>query len=881
MLVLKNIVKDYAAGDAKVEALRGVDLVFGESEFAAILGPSGCGKTTLLNIIGGLDRYTSGDLIIRGKSTKQFTERDWDTYRNHSVGFVFQSYNLIPHQTVLANVELALTLSGVSREERRARAVEALEQVGLGDQLKKKPNQLSGGQMQRVAIARALVNNPEVLLADEPTGALDSETSLQVMEILRQVAKDRLVIMVTHNPELADQYATRIIKLLDGKIVSDSAADGERTGADEAEQGADSRRKTSMGFLTALNLSLNNLMTKKGRTILTAFAGSIGIIGIALILSLSNGVNRYIERVQRDTLSSYPLQIDERTVDMTDTVAGLMDLDLEGKDRADGKVYSGSRMTQLMSSWMSGVTENDLAGFKAWLEDPANDIERYVSGISYEYNTPLLLYRTDLETPIQVNPSTVMESSGMADMMSLMGSGTGIQETMMNTTARRMNVFTPLLNNDELLKSQYAVLAGRLPEAKDEVVIVLNSRNELSDYTLYSLGLRDQSELKEQFDQLMRGVAIETEDLEFSYEELMNMRFRMLLNTDVYTRSGTLWTDSSGDAEYMAGKLKDAMELKIVGIVKPAKSGLTSETGGIGYRTELVDYLLAQVRDSEIAREQLSNPETDVFTGQPFSAVAQDALSLLDSMEVEDFMEMLESRGLIPSGMIPKEYRAFLTKDLLKQFVGQGVMMISGNTLEANLEKMGISDPDKPASVYIYPKDFESKNRITEKIEAYNAQVGEDHAVRYTDYVGLMMDSVTTIVNAISYVLVAFVAISLVVSSIMIGIITYISVLERTKEIGILRAIGASRRDVSRVFNAETLIVGFAAGVIGILVTLGLTVIANIILSGLTGIPDIAALPPMAGVILVAISMLLTLIAGIIPSRIASRKDPVVALRTE
>ena len=465
--------------------------------------------------------------------------------------------------------------------------------------------------------------------------------------------------------------------------------------------------------------------------------------------------------------------------------------------------------------------------------------------------------------------------------MSLMGSGTGIQETMMNTTARRMNVFTPLLNNDELLKSQYAVLAGRLPEAKDEVVIVLNSRNELSDYTLYSLGLRDQSELKEQFDQLMRGVAIETEDLEFSYEELMNMRFRMLLNTDVYTRSGTLWTDSSGDAEYMARKLEDAMELKIVGIVKPAKSGLTSESGGIGYRTELVDYLLAQVRDSEIAREQLSNPETDVFTGQPFSAVAQDALSLLDSMEVEDFMEMLESRGLIPSGMIPKEYRPFLTKDLLKQFVGQGVMMISGNTLEANLEKMGISDPDKPASVYIYPKDFESKNRITEKIEAYNAQVGEDHAVRYTDYVGLMMDSVTTIVNAISYVLVAFVAISLVVSSIMIGIITYISVLERTKEIGILRAIGASRRDVSRVFNAETLIVGFAAGVIGILVTLGLTVIANIILSGLTGIPDIAALPPMAGVILVAISMLLTLIDGIIPSRIASRKDPVVALRTE
>ena len=881
MLELKNIVKDYSAGDARVEALRGVDLEFGDSEFAAILGPSGCGKTTLLNIIGGLDRYTSGDLVIRGKSTKQFTERDWDTYRNHSVGFVFQSYNLIPHQTVLSNVELALTLSGVSREERRRRAAEALEKVGLGDQLKKKPNQLSGGQMQRVAIARALVNNPEVLLADEPTGALDSETSIQVMEILRQVAKDRLVIMVTHNPELADQYATRIIRLLDGKIVSDNAAEAEHTGAEEATAENASERKTSMGFLTALNLSLNNLMTKKGRTILTAFAGSIGIIGIALILSLSNGVNRYIERVQRDTLSSYPVQIDERTVDMTDTMAGLMDIDLEGKERADGKVYSGSRMTQLMSSWMSGVTENDLAGFKTWLEDPANEIGRYVSGIRYEYNTPLLLYRMDLEKPLQVNPSTVMESSGMADMMNMMGSGTGIQETMMNTTARRMNVFTPLLNNDELLKSQYAVLAGRLPEAMDEVVIMLNSRNELSDYTLYSIGLRDQSELKEQFEQLMRGVPIETEELEFSYDELLKMRFRMLLNTDVFTKSGTLWTDNSGDADYIARKLQDGMELKIVGVVKPAKSGLSSESGGIGYRTELVDYLLEQVRDSEIAREQLANPGTDVFTGQPFSAVAQDALSLLDSMEVEDFMEMLESKGLIPAGMIPKEYRMFLTKDLLKQFVGQGVMMISGNTLEANLEKMGISDPDKPASVYIYPKDFESKNRITEKIEGYNAQAGEEHAVRCTDYVGLMMDSVTTIVNAISYVLVAFVAISLVVSSIMIGIITYISVLERTKEIGILRAIGASRRDVSRVFNAETLIVGFAAGVIGILVTLGLTVVANIILSNLTGIPDIAALPPVAGVILVGISMLLTLIAGIIPSRIASRKDPVVALRTE
>ncbi len=880
MLILKNITKDYASGDTKVEALRGIDLTFGESEFAAVLGPSGCGKTTLLNIIGGLDRYTSGDLIIRDKSTKEFTDRDWDTYRNHSVGFVFQSYNLIPHQTVLANVELALTLSGVSREERRRRAEEALEKVGLGDQLKKKPNQLSGGQMQRVAIARALVNDPEVLLADEPTGALDSETSIQVMEILRQVARDRLVIMVTHNPELADQYATRIIRLLDGKVVSDSAAEGERAPA-EAQAEAGKHRKTSMSFLTALNLSLNNLMTKKGRTILTAFAGSIGIIGIALILSLSNGVNRYIERVQRDTLSSYPLQIDERTVDMTETMAGLMDIDTEGKDRSDGKVYSGSRMTKLMNSWMGGVTENNLTEFKAWLEDPATGIGPLVSDIQYEYNTPLLIYRTDLEAPLQVNPSTVMEKTGMSDMASLMGSGSGIQETMMDTTARRLNVFTPMLDNDELLRSQYAVLAGRLPEKMDEVVIILNDRNELSDYTLYSLGIRDQSELKEQFDKLMHGIAFEAEELEFSYEELMGMRFTLLVNTDVYERYGKLWSDRSGDAEFLAEKLANGLELKVVGVLKPTKNGFGSDSGGIGYRSQLVDWLLERVYASEIAREQLASPDTDVFTGQPFSAVEQDALELLDSMEVDEFMEMLEEKGLIPAGMIPKEYRAFLTKDLLKQFVGEGIMMISGNTLQANLEKMGVSDPDKPAAVLIYPKDFESKGKITDKIEDYNAQVGEDKAVRYTDLVGLLMESVTTIVNAISYVLVAFVAISLVVSSIMIGIITYISVLERTKEIGILRSIGASRRDVSRVFNAETLIVGFAAGVIGILVTLGLTVIANIILSNLTGIPDIAALPPLAGLALVGISMLLTLIAGIIPSRIASRKDPVVALRTE
>ena len=881
MLVLKNITKVYSEGENRVEALKGIDLSFGDSEFAAILGPSGCGKTTLLNIIGGLDQYTTGDLIIRGKSTKEFREHDWDTYRNHSVGFVFQSYNLIPHQTALANVELALTLSGVSREERRRRAVEALEKVGLGDQLKKKPNQMSGGQMQRVAIARALVNDPEVLLADEPTGALDSETSVQVMEILREISRDRLVIMVTHNPELADAYATRIIRLLDGRVTSDSAASSETQ--EEGKAGNLETPKTSMSFLTALNLSLNNLLTKKGRTILTAFAGSIGIIGIALILSLSNGVNLYIERVERDTLSSYPLEIRESTVDMTDTLTGLMDLsEGEKKTREEGKVYTGSRMTNLLSAWMNGITENDMTSFKAWLDKPETGIEQYVSGIQYEYDTPLTLYRIDQEKPLQVNPSTAMEATGVMDMVNMAGMSSGIQSTMLNTTMRRLNVFTPLLDNEQLLQSQYTVLAGRMPQSMDETVIILNSRNELSDYALYTLGLKDQAELPGMYQRLMRGEPIRSEELEFTYEELMGLRFRLLVNTDVFEKKGSLWTDRSGDAEYLKAKLEEAPEIRVVGILRPSAGAIaTSAAGGIGYRRELMDFLLEKVNESEIVREQLADPTTDVFTGHPFTTELQDALSLLDTMEVGDFLTLLEERGLIPAGMIPEAYRPLLTKDLLKQFVGKGTIMLGGSSLADNLEKMGVSDPDKPAAIAIYPKDFESKNKITELIEQYNRSVEEKQKIHYTDYVGLLMNSVTTIVDVISYVLVAFVSISLVVSSIMIGIITYISVLERTKEIGILRAIGASRRDVSRVFNAETLIVGFAAGVMGILVTLLLVLVANWILLGLTDIPNMAALPPLAGVALVVISMALTLIAGLIPSRIASRKDPVVALRTE
>ena len=528
MLALRQITKVYSGGEMQVKALRGIDLDFSSSEFVAILGPSGCGKTTLLNIIGGLDQYTEGDLVIRGKSTKQFKESDWDTYRNHAVGFVFQSYNLIPHQTVLANVELALTLSGIGREERRRRAKEALEKVGLADQLRKKPNELSGGQMQRVAIARALVNNPEILLADEPTGALDSETSVQVMEILREIGRERLVIMVTHNPDLANEYADRIIRVLDGKVTSDSRivreAAPERTAAAGSEEG---KKKRSMSILTALNLSLTNLMTKKGRTLLTAFAGSIGIIGIALILSISNGVNEYIERVQRDTLSAYPLQINAQSMDMTETLNNLFDAsegevrEHEVREHGDGKIYSGTRMTNTMSAMMSGVKENDLASFKAWLDDPANGIGKLVSGIQYEYETPLVIYRTDHGLRMQVNPSTTMESTGMMDMWNMGAAGAGIQQTMMETFTKRLNVFEPLLDNDELLKSQYEILSGRMPESMYEVVLILNRRNELSDYTLYSLGLKDQGELRGQFTELMQGNGIKSEDLEFTYRVLL------------------------------------------------------------------------------------------------------------------------------------------------------------------------------------------------------------------------------------------------------------------------------------------------------------------------------------------------------------------------
>ncbi|MBE5776180.1 MAG: ABC transporter ATP-binding protein/permease [Clostridiales bacterium] len=879
MLNLKNVTKVYGAGSQKVEALRGVSTVFRKNEFVAVLGPSGCGKTTLLNIIGGLDRYTDGDLVISGRSTKEFSARDWDTYRNHKVGFVFQSYNLIPHQTVLANVELALTLSGVKRSERRRRAKEALVKVGLGDQLRKKPNQMSGGQMQRVAIARALVNDPEILLADEPTGALDSETSLQVMDLLKEIAKDRLVIMVTHNPDLADAYASRIIRLLDGRVQSDSNPCSEEELLHE-EKDLKKRRHPSMSFFTALSLSFNNLLTKKGRTLLTAFAGSIGIIGIALILSISSGVKNYIDRVQEDTLSSYPLEITEETADMSGMMATMMEEAAKAqREREDGKIYSGAVMSRMLNTMTGAVTRNNLHDFKDYIEDEANGVRDLVSDIQYDYDTTLYIYRTQENAPaVQVNPSLVLQNSGLVDgaggMMSMLTENPMAQQSPM----MQLDVFEELLDNEELLDQQFEVVTGRMPENYDELVVIVTENMEISDYSLYALGLRDQNEIAALTRSVMTGQKIEVTESEYTFDEIMNLSFRLLLPTDYYAeQEGGTYLDIRADQAALEEKIASALPLRVVGIIRPREDAVATSagaSGGIGYLSSLQEYAVDAVNNSYIVTMQKNDPDRDVLTGLLFeSGEEMDAEAVLASM---DLSQMPPEYAAFMAGKTPEE-----TVALISQYMPDLLPKASENTLSGNLSAFGVSDLDRPAAIRIYPKDFDSKELLTDKISAYNEQVGDDNAIRYTDYVGLMMKSVTTIINAISYVLIAFVAISLVVSSIMIGIITYISVLERTKEIGILRAMGASKRDVSRVFNAETLIVGFAAGMIGIGVTLLCNILINVIIYDLTGIVTIAALPAGAGMVLVAISMLLTAVAGLIPSRVAAGKDPVVALRTE
>ena len=868
MLKLENIKKDYITGDTAVHALKGVSVEFRKSEFVSILGQSGCGKTTLLNIIGGLDRYTSGELYIGGRATSDFRDRDWDNYRNHSVGFIFQSYNLIPHQSVLSNVELALTLTGVPRAERRRRAAEALEKVGLADQLNKKPNEMSGGQMQRVAIARALVNDPEILLADEPTGALDSETSVQIMELLKEISKDRLVIMVTHNPELAKQYSTRIIRLLDGNITDDTMP---YSGDEEKKTEKKSGKRPSMSFLTALSLSLNNLMTKKARTFLTAFAGSIGIIGIALILSLSNGVNAYIARVEEETLSSYPITIEQAGMDVSQLVSDLMGKNEPSGDREDGRIYSNNVMTEMMSTMVNGISANNLSELKKHIEKTSAFSDN-TSEIEYKYSTVMNIYD---EKGSRVNPNTVFstvfpESQSSGNMQ-------------MSSSFSNTEVWTRLFENKEFLKKQYDVIAGRMPEKYNEIVLAVDKNNQISDYALYSLGLKDSAELEEMVKKAQAGEKIEpTAEVSYSYDDILGLKFKLLCNTDYFEKNadGT-WSDKTEDSLYVSSKLNTAAEdITVVGIIRPADSSVANQTSGfVGYPESLMEHLINRVNDSEIVKAQKADPEKNVFTGRPFETDA-------DNMTYEQLTAYIatlpEKEQAEYNAYISQMTAAGQTKEQITEQFKAAIKEKSNNaTYDGNLKFMGVSSLDEPSVINIYPKDFEAKEKISDLITEYNKGVGDAEKITYTDYIGLMLSSVTTIINAISYILIAFVSISLIVSSIMIGIITYISVLERTKEIGVLRAMGASKKDVSRVFNAETLIVGFAAGAIGIAVTLLLLIPINAIIAAITDISGLAVLPIAGGIALVVISMLLTLIAGLFPSKVAAKKDPVTALRSE
>ena len=865
--------------------MRGVSLEFRESEFVSILGQSGCGKTTLLNIIGGLDKYTDGDLVINGKSTKQFQDRDWDTYRNHSIGFVFQSYNLIPHQTVLSNVELALTLSGVSPDERKKRAIAVLEKVGLGDQLYKKPNQMSGGQMQRVAIARALVNDPDILLADEPTGALDSETSVQIMDILKEISKEKLIIMVTHNPEIAEQYSNRIIRLLDGKVIGDS---NPYSTEDEKEVVPKPvKKKRSMSFFTALLLSLNNLMTKKGRTFLTSFAGSIGIIGIALILSVSTGVNAYITSIEESTMSSYPLQIQQSTIDANALLSSLMGQSIVPENRDPDMIYSADVMVSMMDAISSGYTENNLKKFKEFLDDKNNGFSNLTTDIKYSYLANLNTYsvhtvkNSDGTTTTKYKPN-IADMTELFAELGLMESMGG--SSMMDASSMMMGggSWAELVGDNEYIASQYDLIYGKYPENPNEIVIIVDENNQITDYVLYTLGIRDLKDVKE-YIKASQEAQLNGEKYEgkipatsYTYEEICGYRFKALLDSDYYKLTETK-NPLTGETtksiverteEEINAALDSALEFEIVGIICPAEDSVsTVSIGCIGYLPSLMPTLIEQVNNSDVVKAQLADTKIDLFTGLPFTLVEY---TLADAPMLR---EMLKQQVGDMVNMMSDEMIVDMVNQSLKE---------SSATYSGNLSKLGYVDLEKPNMISIYPKDFEAKEKIVELISQYNNAQEKSDKITYTDTVALLMSSVTTIINAISYVLIAFVAISLVVSSIMIGIITYISVLERTKEIGILRAIGASKKDISRVFNAETLIVGFAAGAIGIISTLLLNIIINIILYSLTGLATLkATLPVVGAIVLVLISMGLTLIAGLIPSRVAAKKDPVIALRTE
>ena len=813
MLKLKNITKIYQLDNqSQVKALNNVSIDFRQSEFVSILGPSGCGKTTLLNIIGGLDHYTEGDLLIDNKSTKQFKDSDWDSYRNHQIGFIFQSYNLINHQSVIANVELALTLSGVSKKERRKRAIDALESVGLKDQMYKKPNQLSGGQMQRVAIARALVNNPEIILADEPTGALDSKTSVQIMELLKKISKDKLIIMVTHNEELAFKYSNRVIKLLDGNIIEDTNP----YSATETDTVKFQTKKIAMNFKTALSLSFNNLLTKKGRTILTAFAGSIGIIGIALILSLSNGVNKYIKRVEEDALSSYPLQIESASFDASEMITSLTGKKEDKQEHDNDKIYSNDIIVDMLSTMTKGIKTNNLKEFKTYL-DNNEELKNHVLDISYHYNIDLNIYKNDPDNIIKVNPNDLFSS--------MFGNTTN---DMQIANMSNYDVFTEILDNKEILESQYDVLAGKWADNPTELMLIVNENNEISDYVLYTLGLKDQKEIQEIMQKVMKGEEVKSTSTNYEYQDILNLEYKLVLPTSMYQKNNNIWAPITSLDE-LKKVIQEGITLKIVGIIKAKdEATATSINGSVGYTKGLITKVMQEINNSQIVKEQTSNPSINIFTGLEFDEL---------------------------------------------------------NTYQDNLKKLNLYEEEEPSSIYLYMKDFDSKEKIISMINDYNQEQRkndkEENVISYTDLVGTMIGSVSSIINTISYVLIAFVTISLIVSSIMIGIITYISVIERTKEIGILRAIGASKKDISRVFNAETIIIGFTAGLFGILITLLLNIPINIIIKNITSISNITSLPIIGGIILIIISMILTLIAGLVPARIASKKDPVEALRIE
>ena len=912
MLQIQNICKKYVTGDLVQTALDNVSLNLRDNEFVAILGPSGSGKTTMLNIIGGLDRYDSGDLIINGISTKKYKDRDWDSYRNHTIGFVFQSYNLIPHQSVLSNVELALTISGISRSERRRRAKEALEKVGLGNQLHKRPNQMSGGQMQRVAIARALVNNPDILLADEPTGALDSETSVQVMELLKEVAKDRLVVMVTHNPELANEYATRIVRVKDGHIVDD-------TDPYEIEQKLEEPQhknmgKASMSILTALSLSFNNLRTKKGRTFLTAFAGSIGIIGIALILSFSNGVNTYITDIQKSTMTSYPISIEAQTIDLTSIMqkgqSSMKDSDVTHE--LDG-VYSNGTDIEMASSITTSFTKNNLTEFKKYMDNPDSEIRKHIreNGIVYSYNTKFDVFTYDSEgTFVNTDGSTLKSSSqtSATNMMADMSNDNGM--TMMTGSTGKTNNFTELLpGSDSASVSQavtdaYDVLYGNWPSSYDEAVLVMNKNNEISSAVLYQLGILPTSEYKEIMKRIDAGEEVTMDTEKISYEDICNKEYYLLPASDMYVKddNGNYKSIVSDNAS-LKDKAADGIKLKISGIVRQNDDNDNALINkAVGYTKALTDYLMDYADKSEVVKAQRENKDINIANGMAFSpaddaAKIADARTYLTNLGVSDKASMFKNM----MQMVYADNQQMYTQLMAMGEAQQAAMLdsylenpddstllsiynsyISTGNYDDNMESFGVISEDAPSAINIYVDSFEAKDAVSDCIKKYNEGASEDDKISYTDYVGLLMNSVTTIINVITYVLIAFVAVSLIVSSIMIGIITYISVLERTKEIGILRAIGASKRNISQVFNAETFIIGFCSGIIGIAITLLLLIPCNSIIHAVTDSTAVnAALPPVSAVVLIILSMVLTFIGGLIPAKSAAKKDPVTALRTE